>query len=60
MFPAGKGTWWRPLRPGDVQHWHIEDGLTGVHSAACGDDPNVHLVTDLDESESACAQCKGQ
>ncbi len=60
MFRVSKGTWWRPLRPRDVQHWRIGDGVAGVHRASCGDDPNVYLVTDVDESESACAQWIGR
>ncbi len=59
-FQLSNRTYWRALSPRDVQDWRRGDGVTGTRSASCGNDPNVSLLTDTDESESACAQRIGR
>jgi len=59
-FQLSNRTWWGALRPRAVDDWKAGDGVTGTHSPSCGYDPNVYLLTDTDQSESACAQRIGR
>jgi hypothetical protein len=59
-FQLSNRTYWRALSPRAVQHWRVGDDVVGAHSASCGNDPNVYLLIDTDESESACAQRIGR
>ena len=54
-FQLSNRTYWRALIPRAVQHWRTGDEVTGARSNSCGYDPNVYLVTDINQSESACA-----
>ncbi len=59
-FQLSNRTYWRALSPRDVRDWRAGDDVIGTHSASCGNDPNVYLLTDTDQSESACAQRIGR
>jgi hypothetical protein len=59
-FHLSNRTYWRTLFPRTVQHWRTGDDVTGARNASCGNDPNVYLLTDTSESESACAQQVGR
>jgi hypothetical protein len=54
-FKLSDYTSWGALNKRDIKDWKAGDGITGGRSASCGNDPNVYLLTDTDESESACA-----
>ena len=54
-FKLSDYTLWGALNKRDIKNWKANDGITGLHSASCGNDPNVYLLTDTDQSESACA-----
>ena len=59
-FQLSNNTWWNALDRRQIQHWQIHDSITGGRSSACGSDPNVYLLTDTNQSESACAQNIGR
>jgi hypothetical protein len=59
-FKLSDYTLWSALNRRDIKNWKANDGITGLHSASCGSDPNVYLLTDTDQSGSACAQRIGR
>jgi len=60
LFQLSDYRWWSPLNRRDIKNWKVGDGITAVRSASCGNDPNVYLLTDVDQLESACAQRIGR
>lgn len=54
-FRLSDYTMWGALNRREIQGWKLNDGITGLRNASCGNDPNVYLLTDTDQSESACA-----
>jgi hypothetical protein len=59
-FQLSNRTYWRALYPRTIGDWQVGDDVVGTHSASCGNDPNAYLLTDTDQSESACAQRIGR
>src|SRR5712692_6136224 len=52
-FELSNRTYWRTLYPRTIRNWRDRDDVEGTHSASCGYDPNVDLLTDTIKSESA-------